>query len=87
MTRALLLTVALALCCLGAATGAFLAGRSNGPNLSVLARAATSAGAHAGARRGAAAGRRAGYRAGYNAGYAHAYPKAYRAAYRHALSR
>ena len=35
-----LLTIALAICCLGAATGAFLAGRSHGPDLNVEVRQA-----------------------------------------------
>ncbi len=84
MTRSLLLTIALATSCVGAGTGAFLAGRSNGPDLGVLARAGSLAGARSGARVGYDAGRVAGYRAGYTAGYRHGYPRAYRLAYQRA---
>jgi hypothetical protein len=85
MTRSLLLTIALAVSCLGAATGGFLAGRSNGPDLSVVARAGTSSGARSGAQAGARAGRRAGYRVGYDDAYRPAYSRAYRAASKRAL--
>lgn len=87
MTRSLVLTVALAVCCLGAATAAFMAGRANGPDLRLLARSATSSGVRLGARAGSAAGQRAGFRAGYTAGYKHAYPLAYRTAYLRAAHR
>lgn len=85
MTRSLLLTLALAASCLGAATGGFLAGRSNGPDLSIVARAGTTSGARSGARAGVRAGRLAGYRVGYKNGYRRAYSRSYRVAYRHAL--
>ncbi len=84
MPRSLLLTITLAVSCLGAGTGAFLAGRANGPDLGVVARAGGLAGARAGARAGYGAGRLAGYRAGYAAGYRHAYARAYRLAYQNA---
>ena len=87
MTRSLLLTIALAISCLGAATGAFLAGRASGPDLNIVARAGTSVGYRSGARAGASSGRRAGYQAGYRAGYEHAYARAYRTAYSRALGR
>ena len=86
MTRSLLLTIALAICCLGAAVGAFLAGRSSGPDLSVVARAGTVSGAHSGSRAGARSGQGAGFHAGYHAGYRHAYSGAYHVAYRRALT-
>jgi hypothetical protein len=85
MSRSLLLSVATALTCLGAGTGAFFAGRAGGPNLTIVARAASSAGAQSGAQSGANAGLTAGYRAGYSVGYHHAYGTNYRAAYRRAL--
>jgi hypothetical protein len=85
MTRSLLLTVVLALCCLGGATAAYMAGRASGPDLRLVARAGTSNGARAGARAGSLAGHKAGFRAGYTAGYKHAYPLAYRRAYRRAV--
>jgi hypothetical protein len=87
MTRALLASVATALTCLGAGVGAFLAGRSGGPNLVMVARAGSQAGQQSGARAGSSAGRLAGYRVGYGAGYHHAYPGAYHAAYKHAIGR
>jgi hypothetical protein len=85
MTRSLLLTIALAVSCLGGGVGAFAAGRSSGPDLTIVARAGTASGARSGTRAGAAAGRAAGYHAGYSAAYRRAYPAAYRAAYRRAL--
>lgn len=85
MTRSLLLTLGLAFSCLGAAAGGFLAGRSNGPDLGVVARAGTSSGARSGAMAGARSGRLAGYRVGYRNGYREAYSRAYRVAYRHAV--
>ncbi len=87
MTRSLLLTLVLAVSCLGAATAAYLTGRASGPDLSVVARSATSNGDHSGARAGSSAGQRVGFRAGYSAGYQHAYPLAYQAAYRQAVRR
>jgi hypothetical protein len=87
MTRSLLLTIALAITCLAAAAGAFLAGRSNAPDLSMLARAGTFAGARSGARSGAAAATQAGYRAGYQVGYERAYPGAYKTGYLTAVGR
>ena len=84
MSRALLVSVATALSCLGAGAGAFFAGRAGGPNLAMVARTASQLGAQSGARDGSGAGKLAGYRAGYSAGYHHAYPSAYRAAYRRA---
>ena len=87
MTRSLVLTVVLAFSCVGVAAGAFLAGRSSGPDLTVVARAGTSAGARSGARAGARSGHHAGYRAGYEAGYKHAYARAYRTAYLHGVGR
>lgn len=87
MTRSLVLTVVLAFSCVGVAAGAFLAGRSSGPDLTVVARAGTSAGARSGAQAGARAGRNSGYRAGYEAGYRHAYPQAYRTAYLRSVGR
>jgi hypothetical protein len=86
MTRALLLTIALAISCLGAAAGAFLASRASGPDLSIVSRAGSFDGARSGARAGSSAGQLAGYRAGYHAGYHHAYGRAYRLAYLRALS-
>jgi hypothetical protein len=85
MSRSLLLSVATALTCLAAGTGAFFAGRSGGPNLAFVTRAASQAGAQSGAHAGSKAGRLAGYRAGYSAGYHHAYSAAYHAAYHHAV--
>lgn len=85
MSRSLLLSVATALVCLGAGTGAFFAGRAGGPNLTIVARAASSAGAQSGAQSGSNAGRTAGYRVGYSVGYHHAYGVNYRVAYRRAL--
>jgi hypothetical protein len=85
MTRSLLLTIALAISCLGGGAGAFLAGRSNGPNLTVVARAGAVSGARSGRRAGAATGRADGYHAGYTAAYRRAYPGAYRASYRRGL--
>lgn len=86
MTRSLLLTIALAISCVGAGVGSFLAGRSTGPDLSVVARAGTVSGARSGTRAGGRSGREAGYQAGYRAAYKHTYPGAYRVAYRRALS-
>ena len=85
MSRSLLLSVATALTCLGAGTGAFYAGRAGGPNLTIVARAASTAGAQSGAQSGSNAGRKAGYRVGYPAGYHHAYGVNYRVAYRRGL--
>lgn len=87
MTRSFLLTVALALTCLGAGTGAFIAGRSNGPDLSIVARAGNQAGARSGFRAGVGSGQEVGYRLGYRAGYKSAYERAYRTAYLHAVAR
>jgi hypothetical protein len=87
MTRSFLLTVALAITCLGAATGAFMAGRSNGPDLSIVAHAGNQAGARSGFRAGVGSGREAGFRLGYQAGYKSAYDRAYRTAYLHAAAR
>lgn len=87
MTRALLLTIALAASCLGAAAGAFLASRADGPDLSHVARAGMAAGSRSGARTGSASGEVMGYRAGYQAGYRHAYARAYRTAYLRELDR
>ena len=81
MTRSLVLTVVLALCCLGAATAAYMAGRASGPDLSIAARSGTWSGVRMGARAGSAAGRKAGFRTGYSAGYKHAYPLAFHTAY------
>jgi hypothetical protein len=85
MSRSLLLSVATALTCLGAATGAFFAGRAGGPDLKIVARAAGVSGAQSGAQAGSNAGRTIGYHAGYSAGYHHAYSRAYRLAYSRAL--
>ena len=85
MSRSLLLSLATALVCLGAGAAAFLAGRAGGPNLTIVARAASTAGAHSGAQSGSSAGRAAGYRVGYGAGYHRAYGTSYRVAYRRAL--
>jgi hypothetical protein len=85
MTRSLLVTVVLAISCLGGGVAAFLAGRSSGPDLTIVARAGTASGTRSGRRAGATAGRAAGYRAGYDAGYHRAYPAAYRNAYRRAV--
>lgn len=85
MSRSLLLSVATALACLGAGAGGFLAGRAGGPNLRIVAREASTAGAQSGAQSGARAGAIAGYHAGHSAGYHHAYGRAYRVAYRRAL--
>lgn len=85
MSRSLLLSLATALTCLGAGTGAFFAGRAGGPNLTIVARAASTAGAQSGTQSGSAAGRRAGYAAGYGAGYHHVYGASYRVAYRREL--
>jgi hypothetical protein len=87
MRGSLLVSLAMALVCLGAAAGAFLAGRSGGPDLAIAARAGSLAGARSGARAGSSAGRLAGYQAGYHAGYRHAYAPAYRLAYRQVLGR
>jgi hypothetical protein len=84
MTRSLLLTVVLAAICLGAGTGAFMAGRSSGPDLSKVERAGSVAGARSGLQAGAGSGRVAGFKLGYRAGYKSAYERAYRAAYLHA---
>jgi hypothetical protein len=86
MTRSLLLTLALAVSCLGAGVGAFLAGRSNGPDLTIVARAGTASGTRSGSLAGARSGQAAGYHAGYRAGYRRAYASAYRVAYRRALT-
>jgi hypothetical protein len=87
MPRSLLLTLVMALACLGAAVGTFFAADTSGPNLRILARAGSLAGAHSGARVGASAGRLAGYRAGYGAGFQHTYAHAYGVAYRLGLER
>jgi hypothetical protein len=81
MSRSLVLTVVLALCCLGAATAAYMAGRASAPNLSLAARSGNSSGMRMGSRAGSSAGHKAGFRTGYAAGYRHAYPLAYRTAY------
>jgi hypothetical protein len=85
MTRSLLLTIALALSCLGGATAAYMAGRASAPDLNIVARAGTSAGVASGSRAGSSTGKSAGFRAGYRAGYAHSYQDAYRTAYLRAL--
>jgi len=85
MGRSLLYSLGIALSCLAAAAGGFLAGRAGGPDLSNAARAGNLAGNHAGATAGSRAGQVAGYRAGYRAGYHHAYAGAYRLAYRREL--
>jgi hypothetical protein len=64
MTRSLLLTIALAITCLAAAAGAFLAGRSNAPERS-------------GAAAATQAGYRAGYQVGYERAYPGAYKTGY----------
>lgn len=87
MARSLLLTLVLAVGCLGAAAGGFLTGRANGPDLTIVARAGTSAGARSGDHAGSVSGRRAGYRAGFQVGYRTAYAHAYRGAYLRALGR
>jgi hypothetical protein len=87
MSRALVMSVLTALCCLGAGIGAFVAGRAGGPDLAMVRLSATHAGEQSGVREGSSAGRLAGFRAGYRAGYHHAYPTAYRIAYRRALER
>lgn len=85
MSRALVLSVATALACLGAGAGAFLAGRNGGPDLALVARAAAHAGASSGRHSGSAAGFAAGYKVGYRGGYHHAYSAAYGPAYRRAV--
>ncbi|HTX31771.1 MAG TPA: hypothetical protein VMD09_10305 [Solirubrobacteraceae bacterium] len=85
MTRSLLVTVVLAISCLGGGVAAFIAGRSSGPDLTVVARAGMLSGARAGSRAGASTGRAAGYHAGYSAGYRRSYATAYRSAYQRAL--
>jgi hypothetical protein len=85
MSRSLVLSVATALACLGTGAGAFVAGRAGGPNLRIVAHAASAAGAQSGAQSGSSAGRVAGYHTGYSAGYHHAYGTAYRVAYRRAV--
>jgi hypothetical protein len=87
MARSLVMTVALALCCIGAGTAAFMAGRANAPDLRLLARSGTSSGVRLGARAGSAAGQKAGFRAGYTAGYKTTYSLAYRTAYLRAVRR
>lgn len=87
MRGSLLLSIATALTCLAAGAGAFFAGRSGGPNLAIVARDASVAGARSGMQSGFAAGGSAGYQAGYTAGYHHAYGSAYRTAYLKALGR
>jgi hypothetical protein len=85
MSRSLLLSVATALICLGAGTGAFFAGRAGGPNLTIVARTASTAGAQSGAQSGSNAGRIAGYHTGYRVGYHSAYGASYRQTYRSVL--
>lgn len=87
MTRSLMLTIMLTLSCLGAATAGYLGGRTSGPDLTAVARAGTSAGAHSGIRAGSNAGEGDGFRAGYRAGYGHTYAGAYRAAYTQIVGR
>lgn len=87
MSRSLVLSIVTALTCIGAGTGAFFAGRAGGPNLGIVARTASTAGAQSGAQSGASAGRIAGYHAGYTVGYLHAYGTSYRVAYRNAVGR
>lgn len=84
MRRSLLVSVAVALSCLGAGAGGFLAGRAGGPDLKLTVRAGSLAGARSGSQVGARAGDSDGYRAGYKAGSANAYWPAYRLAYRRA---
>jgi hypothetical protein len=83
--RSLLFSFAIVLVCLGAAVGAFLAGRGSGADLSLASRAGAVAGYQEGARAGMNSGRHDGYRAGYQAGYHKAYVTAYRHTYRQAL--
>ena len=80
MGRSLLFSLAIVLCCLAAAMGAFLAGRAGGPDLAAAVRRGSLAGVRSGARVGSGMGRRAGYRAGYDAAYHAAYLDAYRRA-------
>ena len=87
MRRSLAFSIAIVLSCLGAATGAFFAGRAGGPNLVMAARAGSLAGSHSGAQAGSVAGQRAGYRVGYHAGYRYGYPAAYRQAFQRMLGR